>query len=86
MIPISGDCDHHDEHEHDEHKHDEHEETHSDIVVSWTYNCNNIEQVKQIDVGLFEQFSWLEKVDAQALLNQQQYSWQLTNQQTIIKW
>lgn len=64
---------HHDE-EHDEHKHDgEHAdhgdegETHSEVRVSYSFVCDNIDKLAAINVKFFELWAGFEELDAQLI-------------------
>lgn len=62
----------HGDHDHDHHDHGDHDQgagdaSHSDVVVSWTYQCARIQSAGRIDAaGLFEALARLETIQAQA--------------------
>ena len=75
---------HHDEH--DDHDEDGHEgEGHSDVMVQWTLQCENLEQMQQLQVNLFEQFEHLEKLDVQYLTAQKQGAQTLSADQATLQ-
>jgi len=37
---------------------------HSDISVSWTFNCGQPQQIGQLELGLFDAFKRLQRIDA----------------------
>ncbi len=77
------------EHEHDGHKtnHEEHGETnsHSDVVASYQYRCENIAELSELSVGLFETFPGIDKMIAQWVAPTQQGAATLTVNSSIIK-
>ena len=75
---LAHDDDHHEDEHHDEHKahhddehHDEHDahdseaESHSEFEAAYRYQCDNIQQLRTLNVKLFEQFPTLEELDVQ---------------------
>lgn len=56
--------DHDDEHGED---HDEAEESHSSVLVSYGFKCDNIDRLDSIDVTLFSVFSGFEDLDVQLI-------------------
>ena len=84
---------HHDEHDedHDEHKehddhagHDDDEETHSSLLVSYSFSCDDIKQLETIDVKLLEIWSGFEELDVQLIGPGGQDALELSPQQTIV--
>ena len=66
--------DHHDEHEAEDHEdhedhedehHDEAESAHSDVLVEWTYRCENPEALQSVTVTAFEYFPNLTDLQVQ---------------------
>lgn len=76
-------------HEHDGHKtnHEEHRETnsHSDVVASYQYRCENIAELSELSVGLFETFPGIDKMIAQWVAPTQQGAATLAVNSPIIK-
>ena len=69
-----GHDEHSDEHSHDEddnehdeeHAHDEeHSDNHSEVVASYTYRCENMDELKALDVQVFQIWLGVEDVDVQ---------------------
>jgi hypothetical protein len=57
----------HDEHGHDHGDHDHAEHAHTDIAVSWTYQCERAEAASRFDAaGVFTALPRLESVEAEA--------------------
>ncbi|MBX2835474.1 MAG: DUF2796 domain-containing protein [Gammaproteobacteria bacterium] len=54
---------HDDEHDHDEHAHDE--ETHSEILVSYAFECANPDKLETMTVQLTSTFPGIEDIDVQ---------------------
>jgi hypothetical protein len=78
-----------DEHEHEEEGEAEHEEeegeVHSDIDVSYTFQCQNPEQIEMVDAGeLFAQFPNFEELEVQWVSDTQQSSAELTPDNPIV--
>lgn len=84
---------HHDEHEtehHDDHAeehHDDHEEehheehaesAHSDVLVEWTYRCENLDTLRTITVSAFEHFPNMTDLQVQYIGDQGQGAAELT--------
>ncbi len=77
------DADGHDEH--DDHDHDDHDgegETHSEVLVSYAFNCDNIGQLTSIDVNLLEIWSGFEDLDVQLIGPGGQTAVELSPEQT----
>jgi len=54
--------------DHDDAEHDDHEdETHSSVRVSYSFQCDNINELGAIDVKLFSIWSGFEELDAQLI-------------------
>ena len=75
--------DHADEHHEDEHAHDKHdeehahehdhdEEVHSEFHVEYEFHCDNVENLTEIQVNLFETFPGTETLNVQLLTPDQQ--------------
>ena len=75
---------HHDDHEqedehHDEHDHDHEESAHSDVLVEWTYRCENPGALSTITVSAFEHFPNLSDLQVQYIGDDWQGGAQLTS-------
>ncbi len=56
---------HGDEHHHDEHAdHHDSEARHLDFSVQYEFACENLNQLESIEVGFFEKFKGIEKIEA----------------------
>jgi hypothetical protein len=72
----------HNEDEHDAHQHTEHDKQqhaqqnskHSEVVANYQYHCENIAQLTQLTVQVFEQFSSIEKINAMWITESNQAS------------
>ena len=63
----------HKEHEHEEHGHEEHDSDHSghsEFATEFLLNCQNIQNLTEIKVQIFDQFSGLETIHFEAVLDQ----------------
>lgn len=61
------DDDHHDEEHADHDDHDDHDETHSEVRVSYSFECDNINKLEAINVKFFELWAGFEELDAQLI-------------------
>ncbi|MCH8530579.1 MAG: DUF2796 domain-containing protein [Saccharospirillum sp.] len=72
----------HDDHGHDDHghghDHDHDHDGHSDVYTEWTFHCDNIDALTDIQVGLFEAFPNLTELDVQYLTEDKQGAAELT--------
>ncbi|WP_127558912.1 ZrgA family zinc uptake protein [Saccharospirillum alexandrii] len=74
---------HHDDHaheddHHDDHDHDHEESTHSDVLVEWTYRCENLDALSTVTVSAFEHFPNLTDLQVQYIGDDWQGGAQLT--------
>lgn len=74
---------HHDNHEHEDEHHegDDHGDTeraHSDVLVEWTYRCENLDALRTVTVSAFEHFPNLADVQVQYIGDDWQGGAQLT--------
>lgn len=80
----------HDDHakhedEHNEHdKEDEHKAAHSEIKASYSFNCSSNEKLTELKVLLFEQFSAIEKINAQWVTEDKQGAVELSKNKATI--
>ncbi|WP_064606044.1 zinc uptake protein ZrgA [Photobacterium sp. J15] len=87
------DHDHHDEHDHeahdhdhhDGHNHDEHEGQHGEFSAQYTFSCDNISQLKELEVNWFKHFPNTEKVMVQAITDNSQQAAELSSANTLFK-
>ncbi|WP_051207500.1 DUF2796 domain-containing protein [Saccharospirillum impatiens] len=80
--------DHHNDHdqEHDDHSrvhddhegHDDGESAHSDVLVEWTYRCDNLDALRTVTVSAFEHFPNLTDLQVQYIGDDWQGATQLT--------
>ena len=77
----------HEGHSHDEHKHDEHKEqqSHSDFIIEFRFECGVIAKLNQLDVKLFSKFPLLETLDLQYIAPQGQGAAELTAKKTLFR-
>lgn len=68
---------HEDEH-HDDHDHDHEESAHSDVLVEWTYRCENPGALSTVTVSAFEHFPNLTDLQVQYIGDDWQGGAQLT--------
>jgi hypothetical protein len=64
----------HDEVDHDAHQHIQQNSKHSEVVANYQYHCENIAQLTQLTVQVFEQFSSIEKINAMWITESNQAS------------
>lgn len=78
---------HHDEHEHEheevhhddhEHEHEHEDSAHSDVLVEWTYRCENLSALSTVTVSAFEHFPNLTDLQVQYIGDDWQGGTQLT--------
>lgn len=74
---------HHDDHAHEDDHHDDHdpdheESTHSDVLVEWTYRCENPDALSTVTVSAFEHFPNLTDLQVQYIGDDWQGGAQLT--------
>lgn len=72
---------HYDEHEDEHHEGDDHGDTeraHSDVLVEWTYRCENLDALRTVTVSAFEHFPNLADVQVQYIGDDWQGGAQLT--------
>lgn len=69
---------HHDDHEHEDHDHDHAENAHSEVLVEWTYRCENLDALRTVTVSAFEHFPNLTDLQVQYLGDDWQGAAQLT--------
>ncbi|ELR63209.1 aspartic acid-rich protein [Photobacterium marinum] len=87
------DHDHHDKHDHeahahdhhDGHNHDEHEGQHGEFSAQYTFSCDNISQLKELEVNWFKHFPNTEKVMVQAITDNSQQAAELSSANTLFK-
>ena len=60
------------DHGHDEHDHEGHKERHSELVATYVYYCDGDKALSSVKVLLFEQFSALDKINANWVTDIQQ--------------
>lgn len=73
------------EHDEDEDAHEEDEEVHSDIDVAYNFQCQNPDQLTQLDVTqLFERFPNFEDLDVQWVSDTQQSAAELTPENSVL--
>lgn len=75
--------DHHDDHAHEDdhdhdHDHDHDESAHSDVLVEWTYRCENLDALSTVRVSAFEHFPNLTDLQVQYIGDDWQGGAQLT--------
>ncbi len=77
--------DHDEDHHEDEHHHDEDhayehegEGAHAEFEVKYTFNCTTPDQLSEVSVAFFEEWSAIEEIDAVFLSGDQQLSVELT--------
>ena len=77
----------HDEGKHEGHKHDEHteQESHSDFIIEFRFECGVIAKLNQLDVKLFSKFPLLETLDLQYIAPQGQGAAELTAKKTLFR-
>ena len=75
----------HDEHDEDkEHAEHDDEDAHSELLVSYSFSCDDIAQLESIDVNLLEIWSGFEELDVQLIGPGGQNAIELNPQQTLI--
>ena len=80
----------HASHGHSSHGHGEHagehadEESHADIVASWTFRCQRGEEIETIRVGLFEHFPQLKRLKVQYITDKGQGGTMLTPSKPVL--
>lgn len=74
---------HKDEHHHDHEDHDE-DESHSEIVANYKYSCKDSSKLSSIEVGLFESFHGIHKIQAMWVVHAKQGSKELRASDTVI--
>ena len=74
--------DHHHEHEHAKHDEAAHaaDDEHQNALITYQFTCANMEQLKNIDVTLFDNFSALQRLRVQWVDSQRQLEKQLNPQ------
>ncbi|MGF1693110.1 zinc uptake protein ZrgA [Photobacterium kagoshimensis] len=81
----------HDSHDHDEHAHHDHDShdhdcncdgQHGEFSAQYTFNCDNIETLTDMQSDWFKHFTSTEKITIQAITNKGQKAGQLTPAQT----
>lgn len=71
---------HHDDHAHEDDHHDDHEDSaHSDVLVEWTYRCENPGALSTVTVSAFEHFPNLTDLQVQYIGDDWQGGAQLTS-------
>ncbi|MDO6525705.1 DUF2796 domain-containing protein [Motilimonas sp. 1_MG-2023] len=81
------DSEHHDgEHHDDKHHEDEHQDAHSDVTVSYHFECANPDEISSLSFSLFDHFSLTEKVQIQGIINSQQMAKTLTPKDHSLTW
>ncbi len=76
------DHDHDAEEKHDDHDHDAHSDNvHSEFHVTWSFNCANPDELKSIQVMLFDTFSGFEEIDVSLATDDSQSSFELSSDQ-----
>ena len=77
---------HEGEEEHDEHGHEEEESVHSEFHASYTFTCNNVNRLAEIDLkGLFEQYPNVLDLDLQYVTEDTQGAAELNASQSVLK-
>jgi hypothetical protein len=80
------DHDKHDEHHaHDHHNENDHKESHSEMVASYSYSCNDSSKLSSIKVSLFESFPGIETINAMWVMPSNQGSVRLTAKNSTIE-
>ncbi|WP_394170787.1 DUF2796 domain-containing protein [Saccharospirillum alexandrii] len=72
---------HHDDHAHEDDHHDDHDHedsAHSDVLVEWTYRCENLGALSSVTVSAFEHFPNLTDLQVQYIGDDWQGGTQLT--------
>ncbi|MCE2596508.1 DUF2796 domain-containing protein [Motilimonas cestriensis] len=77
---------HDDEHHDDEHHDDTHQDTHSDVTVSYHFECANPDEISSLSFSLFDHFLLTEKVQIQGIINSQQMAKTLTPKDHSLTW
>lgn len=86
---LNDEDDHHEGHEHEEHHHegeDYDEETHSDMAVSYEFNCAAPGRLHWVDVRLFEHFGGFEEIEFVFIDEANQVAAELTPTNTRAEW
>lgn len=75
------------DHKHEEHGHDEHKEqdSHSDFIVEFRFECGVIAKLNQVDAKLFSNFPLLETLDLQYIAPQGQGGAELTAKNPVFR-
>ncbi|OAN18977.1 zinc-binding protein [Photobacterium jeanii] len=82
------DHDKHDHDDHEHHEHDSHEHDHSghgEFSAQYTFSCDNIDALTELQLDWFKHFTATEKVTIQAITNKGQRAGDLTPSQTQFK-
>ncbi|WP_299019285.1 DUF2796 domain-containing protein [uncultured Photobacterium sp.] len=79
------DYEHHDSHEHNKLGHDHEHHAHGEFSAQYTFSCDNIEQLKELQVSWFKHFPNTEKITVQAITESSQKTEQLTASSTQFK-
>lgn len=71
---------------HDLHHHEHTDEpTHTEVEVSYLYECVDSQAVTEIDIQLFENFDGFEEIDVESIIHSKQGSQSLTKKDRLIK-
>lgn len=79
------DMDDPDEHDDDSHDHDGHvDDVHSEFQVHLAYHCANPDELRRVEIRLFEQFPGMERIQLQAITDIRQTGGALTAGDAVI--
>lgn len=75
----------HDDHHEDEHHHEsESGSVHSDIEVTYHFQCASVSALRQMDVAFFKHFPKTEELDVQMVTDNKQAGFELTAQKRLL--
>ncbi|MDZ7842777.1 MAG: DUF2796 domain-containing protein [Gammaproteobacteria bacterium] len=74
-----------DSHDHDSHDHDSHDDdVHSELHVHLAFHCASPDELRRVEIRLFEQFPGMERIDLQAVTAIRQIGGALTAGDAVI--
>lgn len=76
---------HESDHDHAEHEHKGHEHPHADIEASYSFTCNQPEQLSKLQLPLFKMYPGLQRLNVQAITASGQMGAELTAETPVIR-
>ncbi len=78
------DTDDPDGHDDDSHDHDNNDDVHSEFQVQLAFHCANPDELRSVEIRLFEQFPGMERIQLQAITDTRQIGGALTAGNAVI--